>query len=350
MRKAVELVGVADIEGHRRRQELDGVVGLEVSGLVSDQGIGRGVGLVEAVAREFGDELENIFGARPVHTVGHGTFDEARLLRRHLLLDLLAHGAAQEIRFAEREARQLARDLHHLLLIDDDAVSLLEDRLDQRMQIIGCLASMLPVHVGVDIVHRARPVECDDGDDVLEAVGLELTQRIAHALTFELEHAQRIAALQQLVSGCVVEREACRVELDAPPPQQHARGLDHGQRFQAQKVELHEASGFRPFHVELGRRQLGPCIAIERHELDQGTVGDDDAGGVGRGVAVKPFEPLADIEELGHDRLGVARLLQPRLGGDGLRQGDRIGGVVGDELAQAVHLAIGHLQHATDVA
>ena len=67
-------------------------------------------------------------------------------------------------------------------------------------------------------------------------------------------------------------------------------------------------------------------------------------------MAVKPFEPLADIEQLGHDRLGVARLLQPRLGGDGLRQRDGIGGVHGHELAQAVDLAIGHLQHAAHVA
>ena len=38
--------------------------------------------------------------------------------------DLLAHGAAQHVGFAERIAGQLLRDLHHLFLVDDDAVGL----------------------------------------------------------------------------------------------------------------------------------------------------------------------------------------------------------------------------------
>ena len=71
---------------------------------------------------------------------------------------------------------------------------------------------------------------------------------------------------------------------------------------------------------------------------------------MGRSVAIEPFEPLADIEQLGDDRLGVARLLQPRLRRDRLRQRDRVGGVHRHELAQPVDLAVGHLQHAADVA
>jgi hypothetical protein len=54
---------------------------------------------------------------------------ETVALRVHLRLDLLAHGAAQQVGFAERVAGQHLRDLHHLLLVDDDAVGLLQDRL-----------------------------------------------------------------------------------------------------------------------------------------------------------------------------------------------------------------------------
>ena len=67
-------------------------------------------------------------------------------------------------------------------------------------------------------------------------------------------------------------------------------------------------------------------------------------------MAIEAFEPLADIEQLRHDRLGVARLLEPRLRGDGLRKRDGIGGVHRHELAQPVDLTVGHLQHAADVA
>ena len=132
LREAVQLVGIADVERHRRGQELDRVIGLEIGGLIGDQRVGRGVGFVEAVAGELGHELEDVLGAAAVDAVGDGALDEARFLLRHLLLDLLAHGAAQQIGLAEREAGQDLRDLHHLLLVDDDAVGLLQDRLDQR--------------------------------------------------------------------------------------------------------------------------------------------------------------------------------------------------------------------------
>ena len=52
-----ELVGIAHVERHRRRQEFDGEIRLHIGGLVGDQRISRGVALVEAV---FGETLEQI--------------------------------------------------------------------------------------------------------------------------------------------------------------------------------------------------------------------------------------------------------------------------------------------------
>ena len=199
--EAIQLVGVAHVERHRGGDELGRVVRLEIGGLIGDQRIGRGVGFVEAVAGEFRHQLEDIFGPCPVDAVPDRTLDEPRLLRRHLLLDFLAHGAAEQIGLAEREAGQHLGDLHHLFLVDDDAIGLLQDRLDHRVQALDRLAAMLAVDVAVDVVHRAGTIERDDGDDVLEAVWLQLAERIAHALTFELEHADRVAMLQERVAS-----------------------------------------------------------------------------------------------------------------------------------------------------
>ena len=58
----VELVGIADVEAHQRRHELDRVIGLEIGGLVGDERVGGGVRLVEAVAGEFRDLLEHMLG------------------------------------------------------------------------------------------------------------------------------------------------------------------------------------------------------------------------------------------------------------------------------------------------
>ena len=180
--------------------------------------------------------------------------------------------------------------------------------------------------------------------------GFSLRKSVAHASTFELEHADRIAARHERVTRSIVERQPGGIERHALAGKQLARGLDHGERLQAEKVELHEPGGFRPFHVELGGGKLGARIAVERHEVDQRPVGDDHAGGMGRGVAVQPLEALADIEQLCHQRLGVARLLEAWLACDGLWERDGVCRVHRHELAQPVDLAIGHLQHAADVA
>jgi len=63
--------------------------------------------------------------------------DEMRALLLHLPADFLTHCAAQQVRLAEREAGEDLRGLHHLLLIDDDAEGLLQDRLELGMDIVG---------------------------------------------------------------------------------------------------------------------------------------------------------------------------------------------------------------------
>ncbi len=213
----VELVGIAEIEGHRRGKELDRIVRLEIGGLEGDQRIGRGVALVEAVAGEFRHLIEDMIGDALADAALRRAIDERLALRVHLGLDLLAHGTAQQIGAAERIARQHLRDLHDLLLVDHDPVRLLEDALERRVQVVGLLAAVLHRDIARDVLHRARPIERDDGDDVLEAVGQQLAQHVAHALTFELEHADRIAVAQQLVALGIVERQIGEVELDAAP-------------------------------------------------------------------------------------------------------------------------------------
>ena len=102
-----ELVGIAHVERHRRGQELDRIIRLHIGGLVGDQRIGRRVALVEAVFGEALEQIEDRVGLRSARR-------RARPRRRrnrsrcacHLLADLLAHGAAQQIGFAERDSRR----------------------------------------------------------------------------------------------------------------------------------------------------------------------------------------------------------------------------------------------------
>ena len=89
----------------------------------------RGVALVEAIVGELREQFEDGIGLRSLNAAFDRAGDKALALLLHLLADLLAHRAAQQIGFAERVAGHDLRDLHHLFLIDDDAEGLLQDRL-----------------------------------------------------------------------------------------------------------------------------------------------------------------------------------------------------------------------------
>ena len=132
--------------------------------------------------------------------------------------------------------------------------------------------------------------------------------------------------------------------------QEPHRGLQDRQRLEAEEVELHQPRRLDPFHVELGHRHVGLRIAVHRHELRQRPVADDDAGGVGRGVAVEPLELQRHVEGALDHRVAVALGLQLRLALDRLGERHRRRRVLRHELAELVDLAVGHLQHAADVA
>src|SRR3546814_16638300 len=67
-----------------------------------------------------------------------------------------------------------------------------------------------------DIVHRTRPVERYQRDDVPEIGRAHGGQRLAHAFRFQLEHAERVAALEQLVDRRIVPAERIEFALHAP--------------------------------------------------------------------------------------------------------------------------------------
>ena len=345
-----ELVGVVHGERHRRRQELHRIVRLHVGGLVGDHRIRGSVALVEAVVGEPRQQFENGIGLRALDAALDRAGDEALALRLHLLLDLLAHGAAQQVRFAERVAGQDLRRLHHLFLVDDDAERFAQDRLELRMDVFRLLVAVLARAVGRDVGHRAGAVERDQRDDVLEPVGAHVDERAPHAGAFHLEHADHLAARQHLVRFWIVERDAQQIDLDAAPLHQLDRDVEHRQRREAEEVELHQACLLDPLHVELGHRHVGFRIAVKRDELRQRPVADHDAGGMGGGVTVEPFEPNRNGERARHDRLAVAHRLQPRLFVDRALERDRRGRILRHQLAELVDLPVRHFEHAADVA
>ena len=186
--------------------------------------------LVEAIAGKLGDQIEDVTGLRFFEAALDGAAHEPLALSVHFRLDLLAHGATQQIRIAQAVTRQDLGDLHHLFLVDDHAIGFAQNIFEIGIQIVDLFLAVFSGNEARDVVHGARAIKCHHGDDVFDFIGFELAQRITHALAFQLEDADGLGSAKQLVGWCVVERQAIEINLDPTLGQISHRVLQDRQR------------------------------------------------------------------------------------------------------------------------
>ena len=116
--------------------------------------------LVEAVAGELVDQVEQFVG------LGLGDLvvlaqPSTKVARWASISDLIFLPIARRSRsaLAERIASEDLRRLHHLFLVDEDPVGLLEDAFEQRVRIFDRLLAVLAAAEHRDVVHRTRTIE-----------------------------------------------------------------------------------------------------------------------------------------------------------------------------------------------
>ncbi len=270
--------------------------------------------------------------------------DELVLQRRHQLVDLLADRLAQVVRLGRAEAADLLRDLHRLLLVDRDPVRPAGDLLQARVDEGDLLLPRLPLGVVRDVLHRPRPVERDERDQVLEDRRLHLAERLAHARGLELEDAHRLAAREHRVGLLVVERD--RRHVDAAD--QLDRLVDHVEVAQAEEVHLQQAERLDRVHRELGHDLLVGALLLQRDRVDQRLGADHDAGGVDRVLADEPFERPRQVDDLLRRRIGLVGRLQVGAGLEAV--GERLPRPFRDQLRDPVDDAVRDLEHPARVA
>ena len=150
----------------------------------------------------------------------------------------------------------------------------------------------LSASVHRDVAHRARAVEGDERDAVLELGRLHEPQRLTHPGGLELEDASGLAARQHLVRLRVVERDLRDVDSADEPD----RLVDDVEVAQAEEVHLQEAERLDVLHRELGTTLWLGALLLERHVLGQRTVADDDARGVDRVLADEALERSGEVD------------------------------------------------------
>ena len=140
-------------------------------------------------------------------------------------------------------------------------------------------------------------MERNDGHDVFEILRLGLHQQVLHPPALELEHADDVCTLKQIVRCFVVQRKRTGVHVNPLGAQQRQSPLDYRERAQAQHVHLQQADRLQRVHVVL-RADVPVRSLVQGHELGHRPGCNHHAGGVNRGVTGHALQPLGNLPEL----------------------------------------------------
>ena len=120
----LELVGVVHLHRHIGAKEFGRVVDLDPRGVVGQERISSSVGFVKSVARKLFHQVKYFVGFGFGDVVLGRTCAKNSPVLGHFFGFFLAHRAAQHVRATQGIATQNLCGLHHLLLVDHDAVGL----------------------------------------------------------------------------------------------------------------------------------------------------------------------------------------------------------------------------------
>jgi len=335
---------------------------LEVRGLVRDQRVRRGVRFVEAVTRKPLHQVEEFVGLGLLQPVLRRTVAEGAAVLRHLLGQLFAHCAAQQVGAAETVAADDLSHLHHLLLVHHDAVGLRKHRLHSRVGIVERLAVLARDEIR-DQLHRPRAVERNERDDVLETVGARLLQELAHAARFKLEHGRRVRAGENPVCARILERQRFQRQRRRGIEALHVaqRPVEDGQRGEPEKIEFDEPHRLHVFHVELAHHAVGARRRVKRAKFGELARRDQHPARMHADVARETLQLLREREQLAHLLLVLLALVDLRLH---LARIDRLlvrgvgapperhvlAGLERHELGDLVAEVVAEIEHAPDIA
>ena len=148
--------------------------------------------------------------------LGHAGEQPLLQLLHPLVRALRAHRLAELIGLGRREAGDVDRHLHQLLLEQRHAERLGQRALEQRMEVGGLFAAVAATDVGMNRAALDRPGtdQRDFDDKVVEFTRPQAGQRRHLRTRLDLEHADRVGGAQHVVDGLFL-RDGCQIDLVA---------------------------------------------------------------------------------------------------------------------------------------
>lgn len=237
------------VEAHRLRSQQAGaerrrMVQLEPGRGVHEVGEAHRVALGEAEVREGGELGVDLVGDGAGDApLGHPLVEPGPQALHALGRPLGAHGLAELVGLAGREAGDVDGHLHQLLLEQRDAQGLLQRRLQQGMQVGDGLLAVAPADVGVDrpALDRTGPDEGDLDHQVVEGPGLQPRQGGHLGAGLHLEHADGVGSAQHVVDGVVLGDGGQIDGRVGVLPHEVDHLVQRGEHPEAEQVELHES-------------------------------------------------------------------------------------------------------------
>ena len=294
------------VEAHRlgvdqADDELGRVEQLEEARFVGGPGEGGGVALREAEAGERGALAEQLLGVVRRHALdADAALDELDVELLHLALRApRPHRPPEPVRARRREARDVDRDLHHLLLVQDHAQGVAQDRRQAGMEVGDGLDALLAAQVRVDGValDGARPDDRDLHHEVVEALGPRLGQRLHLGPALDLEHAHGVGRLEHLEHLGDLLRDVVEVEAHGAVVLDELDALvDGGEHAEPEQVELDQLHGLDVALVELDDDAVLHRRALDGGDVDEGGGGDEHAARVDAEVAREAVDAGAQLE------------------------------------------------------
>ena len=205
------------------------------------------------------------------------------------------HGAAHKIGLSQRIPRKVLENLHHLFLIHDNAIGIFQNRFEIRRIVHDPLGMVLVLNILRNEIHRSRAIQRDAGDQIFEAVRLQIFHEFFHAALFKLEHGVGIARGNQLIRFGNVVTYFVEVDIDPVILLDILQRILHiGKRGEREKVHFQHAHRFHFFHIEL--RNDIVAVPRKRHVIRKHFTADHHARGVFGSVLRRTlqFQPHID--------------------------------------------------------
>ena len=271
---------------------------LEIRRAVAKHRIRSRVRLVEGVVGKAFHIRKQLGGNRRIHAALHGTGDKRLPLCQQHGGFLFRHGAPHNVRVPEGVARNLAEDLHDLLLIDHAAVGRAQNRLQQRRCVGHLFRVVAAFDKGGNRIHRSRAVKRDGGNDIVNALRHQIHQHLPHPARLQLKHAGGLARRNQPVGRGIVLRNRFQVKRRLALANLLLGVVQDGQVAQGKKIEFQQPQLCHGVHVIL--RHDCAVRQRQRHVFRNRLVGNDDTGGVNRHVARHSLQRHGGVDQPFH--------------------------------------------------